>query len=121
MREMSKDPLQSLTKAIAKDKKLFKKQFKDVEEKYPLVVLAYRIQQAVIAELSMPRYIMEMEIGSIYGAFETIVSERAIVEQRLRLKKLKDCLRRAHTSDSSSGQQYLAGVACFENYVSGDN
>ncbi len=124
MKEMSKDPLQSFTKMLAKDKKLFKKQFKEVEKKYPLVILAYRIQQAVIAGLSRSRYIAELGIGSIYGVLETSDFEaytRAEVEQQQRLKKLKDCLRRADTSGASSGERYQAGVACFDNYVSGNN
>ena len=83
MKDMSNESLQSFAKTLAKEKELFKKQFKEVVKKYPLVSLAYRIQQAVIADISRPRYIAELEIGSLYGALETTDSEaftRAEVE-----------------------------------------
>ena len=53
------------------------------------------------------------------GSFSSESMTRLKVEQQERLNKLMTCLRRAHTSDSSSGEQYQAGVACFEAYVEG--
>lgn len=123
MEKMSKDPIKKFAEAISKDNKLFKKQLKEVKEKYPLVMLAYRIQQAVITELSMPRFITDTEIGPLYTTIESVQTDSMVkikVEGQQRLAALITCLMRAHTSGSSRGEQYLAGVECFEKFVKGD-
>ena len=116
------DPTMLFTEMIAKDKKLLEEQLLKVKEEYPLVIFAYRLQQAVISELSMPRLYAEADLGSLYAAIDSDQAvENVIVKQKQRMADLKDCLRRAHTSGASSGEVYRAGVACFERYVAGDD
>ena len=131
MEKMSKDPIKKFAEAISKDNKLFKKQLKEVKEKYPLVMLAYRIQQAVITELSMPRFITDMEIGPLYTTIESVQSEgkemfssyfstdsmaKSKAWEQQRLADLKTCMMRANMLDSR-GEQYLAGVECLEKFA----
>lgn len=122
MRNDSIDPIKYFTDAISKDKKHLTAQLKEVEEKYPLVALAYQIQRAVIYQLSAPINSVDANLNQIIQAVNPFNSESSTqlqVEQRERLQKLKTCLIRAHTSSSSSGEQYQAGVACFNAYVEG--
>jgi len=124
MEKMSKGPIQEFAETISRDSELFKKQLREVKEEYPLVMLAYRIQQAVITELSMPRFITDTEIGPLYTSVEYVQTDsmlRQMVEQQQRLADLKQCLFRANTSASSSGEQYLAGMDCFETFVTGND
>lgn len=124
MKNNSNDPIQYFTDAVLRDKKLLKAQLKEVKEKYPLVAFAYQIQRAVIYELSMPRNVMDTSMSPLYQAVELFTSDSMAqikVERQERLEKLKTCLQRAHTSDSSSGQQYMAGLDCFETFVKGDD
>lgn len=124
MEKMPKDPIKEFAETISRGNEVFKKQLKEVKGKYPLVMLAYRMQQAVITELSMPRFISDTEIGSLYSTIESVQTDSMVklkVENQQRLADLKTCLMRAHTSDSSSGEQYLAAVDCFETFVAGDD
>jgi len=124
MEKTSNDPIKVFAEAISRDNELLQKQLQEVKEKHPLVMLAYRIQQAVITELTAPRFTADMEIGPLYIAIEsdqTNSMARLQAEQKQRLADLKLCLLRAHTSDSSSGEQYLAAVDCFETFVAGDD
>ena len=116
--------IQELAEMISRDKKELEKQFAEVEEKYPLVMLAYRIQQAVIYIISGPISIADSGIGSLYDELSPIHSttlQKLKVEQSQRLINLKDCLFRAHTSGGSSGEQYMAGAACFDIFAHGDD
>ncbi len=122
MKNYSNDPIQYFTDAVLRDKKLLKAQLKEVKEKYPLVACAYQIQRALIYELSMPRNIMDTSLSSLYQAVDPFTSKsmaKIKVEQQLRLKKLKICMQRSHFSDSSSGQQYMAGLDCLETFIKG--
>jgi hypothetical protein len=49
--------IEKYKKNLATKKKDFKKQLKEVEKKYPLVALAFSLQNATIAELSISRNI----------------------------------------------------------------
>ncbi len=123
MKRDSVEIIQRIAKQLESDKKLLEAQLKEVEEKYPLVAFAYYAQCAAIYDLSTPRRIGDTQLGAIYDALEPVSSEaftRVQVEQAQRLEALQDCLLRSHRA-GSSGQQYQAGRACFENYANGNS
>ena len=109
------DALDELASNMARDGQPLREQLREVQDHYPKVMLAYRIQQALIAELSAPRSIGDTRIGRLYAAIEKVPIDdfsELTAENQERLEDLRLCLQRSHTSDASSGEQYLAGVAC---------
>ena len=97
------DPIATLARRINTDRRLLKKQLREVGENYPLVMLAFRIHQATIAELAGPKSIEDTVLGPLYVSFQEFQASlgRVEVAQKRRWQRLRTCLMHAVTS----GQQ----------------
>jgi len=80
------------------------KQLKEVKKKYPLVVLAYAVQEATIVELTTA----EAKPATITDICSALTPSRAANEYVRLLSDLRHCLERS--------KDYEGGMACFETF-----
>ena len=109
MEKQTKYPnIEKFKAKLATEHENFERQLKEVKKKYPLVALAYALQKATLAELSLPKAIGAEAIHAVSRALTPELSKAATdieVEQNERIRKRNICLGRARS--------YAEGAACF--------
>ncbi len=87
----------------------FAKQMREVEQRYPLVGMAYRLLEAMFVQ--SPMYYTE--IGSLYAEISPTIDEELATRIRVNttraIRNLEACLGRSHTFEE--------GKACMDQFA----
>lgn len=108
--ERSYSRVEKLKTQLAAQQEDFQRQWKEVKRKYPLVALAFHMQQATMEEIS---YWTRIEHTAIYSLYEAPTGGRRMTEEirRRRCKKrLEECL------DGLRWDDALGRLNCFLEY-----
>jgi hypothetical protein len=96
---------------LASQQDTFKTQFKQVQEQYPAVAFALRLQESVIMELSdaqMAKTHQLQNLAEFLTGSDLTISERVMIEYRLCLRNLK--------VDLARSKNYEDGKAAFNTF-----
>ena len=108
---MEYQALEKFRAQLTTQQKVFENQLKEVRERYPLVALAYSIQEAAIAELYYS--IRDTRIISLLSALtgDTMISDAAKAEGI----RISECFRQLNNCLGRS-EGYQEGASCFEGF-----
>ena len=95
---------------LKREKRTLADQLKRAKKEYPILALAYEIQQVTIGELLGTRSLDSTHMGPLYEAVSgpNAPHTEDSVERERKLERLLKCLGRAST--------YASGLDCFDKY-----
>jgi hypothetical protein len=98
---------------LAREKVSLEDQLEKAVRDYPVLVLAYRIQEVVIGDLLDALATEDFRTSGFYEALnsDSASIDRLKAEFSVKLKKLKICVARAEDVD--------AGLDCFDAFING--
>ena len=108
---MEYQALEKFRAQLTTQQKIFENQLKEVKERYPLVALAYSIQEAAIAELYCS--IRDTRIISLLSVLtgDTALTDAAKAEEI----RISECFRQLNNCLGRS-KNYQEGASCFEGF-----